>query len=187
MDIILFWKFEILENTSPFCKFPQKKWVRKNPRSWNNYHTPNLFKQPLSCCFEVNGKIGHEKFIWTPWISAQLPETFDLLWFMQFENPVFRAQSQRGEIPDFRRRRRANSQIPTWPLSQRTQGWNTSARESLAIDEILHRTNFASFCFHFKWWYRGIQISSLKSCNMQEIKICRHGCLGFCYVLMHFT
>ena len=41
----------------------------------------------------INGKMDLEKLIWTPSISAQLPETFDLLWARPFENHVFRPQS----------------------------------------------------------------------------------------------
>ncbi len=36
-----------------------------------------------------------------------------------------------------RRLRRTNSQIPTWPLSQRTQGWNTSARKPSLVKQGL--------------------------------------------------
>ena len=46
-------------------------------------------KQSLSCFFDINGEMDLEKLIWTPSISAQLPETLDLLWGKPLENLVF--------------------------------------------------------------------------------------------------
>ena len=63
--------------------------ILKNPVSWNNSHTPNPFKPPLSRCFDINGKMDLEKLIWTPSISDQLPETFVLSWFKLFETLFF--------------------------------------------------------------------------------------------------
>ena len=81
-------------------KLPRKV-VLENPRSGNNSPTSNLNFQPTSCFFHIDGKMDLEKLIWTPSISAQLPETFDLLWAKPFENLVFRLQAQGGKVPDF--------------------------------------------------------------------------------------
>ena len=51
--------------------------------------------QPASL---MNEKLDLEQLVWTPSISAQLRETFDLSWAKPFENPVFRPQSQGGKI-----------------------------------------------------------------------------------------
>ena len=133
----------------PFSNF-RKKWGVENahPGASNfrnqmgfgkssNSPNPNLVKQPLSWIVDINGKMDLEKLIWTPSISAQLPETFALSWTRPFENHVFRPQSQGAKILEF--------QTPPAPPadklsnpdpgpSQRTQRWNTSAGETLAVD-----------------------------------------------------
>ena len=95
-----FWKFEILVKMSGSHCLNLHKTCFENPRSWNNSPTSNL-NFSLSLFFDINGKMDLKTLVWTPSISAQHPQTFDLLWAKPFENHVFRPQSQRGKIADF--------------------------------------------------------------------------------------
>ena len=87
-----FWKCRLL-----MFQIPAKK-DKTNPKSWSNSPTPNPSKQPLSRFVDIHWKMDLKKLIWTPSISAQLPETFDLLWGKPFENLAFQPQSQGGKI-----------------------------------------------------------------------------------------
>ena len=138
-----FGKLALLKNVHPTClKLPQANRVLKNPTFWTSSYTANPSKQPPSLFFDINGKVDLEKLAWTPSTSAQIPETFDLLWAKPFKDHVFWPQSQKGKI--------LNVQTPPVPapdelsspdpsLSQSAQGWNTSTRETLAIDQISSR------------------------------------------------
>ena len=104
---IVFWK------CPPWCfAFPEKHGFGKSRNSQN----PNPFKQPLSWMFDINGKMDLETLIWTPSISAQLPETSVLLWAKSFENLVFDLNPNGAKSQISRRRWcRTNSQIPPDP------------------------------------------------------------------------
>ena len=115
-------------------KFPQKMGL-KNPRSGNNSQL-EIPSNSHSQFFFISGKMDLEKLVWALSISAQLPETFVLLWAKLFEISVFRPQSQGGKIPDFQSPLAPPDKLsnPDPGPSQRTQGLNTSARETLAVD-----------------------------------------------------
>ena len=140
-----FWKFEILETCpGPICQIPAKKRLWKCP-SWcfkfqqkngfgksSNSQNPNLHFQPFTKLFDIYGKMDLEKLIWTNPIWEFITDIFDLWWAKPFENHVFRPQSQGGQNPRFPDAAAELSNPDPGP-SERTQGWNTSARETPAV------------------------------------------------------
>ena len=98
-DILEIWDFGKMPGSH--CPNPRRTLVLKKSRSWNNSTTSKSQFQPLSWFVDINGKIELEKLVWTLSISAQPPDTFVLLWFKVFKNPLFQPQSQGGKILDF--------------------------------------------------------------------------------------
>ena len=125
-----------------------KKMFWRIPGKRTNSHTPNRLDQPLSWLLDINEKRDLKKLVWKLSISAQLLETVDLLCAKPFENHVFWLQSQGGKITDFQAPPAPTAAAPdklsdpNLTLLPRHQGWNTSARETLAVD--LYR-----FCHHY--------------------------------------
>ena len=123
----------------------------KRPHRVNRAHWPikenSIFCFSIFCIFPVHEKMASDgpkcgrEFLF---LLIQTLPTFwaERIWILRisifyFLDPKFLdvqvSRSPKDKIPRFpgsqisrRRRRRTNSQIPTWPLSQRTQGSNTS-------------------------------------------------------------
>ena len=90
--------------------------------------------------FDIHGKLDLEKLVLKLSISAQLPETSDLLCPKPFENLVLRPQSEGYKILNFQMTAATATtdklSSPDPGPSQRTQERNTSARKSLAVDQL---------------------------------------------------
>ena len=97
---------------------------------------------------------------WAEWIFILRTFIFWFVWAPYFQNSRF-PDFQISRFPDFqisgrrwrRRRRRKNSQIPTWPLSQRTQGSKTSqGAKSPCCDFFVVVAIFAMTFYQFRYW-----------------------------------
>ena len=141
----------------------RQKTVLKNPRSWNNSPTPNPFKQPLSWIFDIHRKMDLEKLVWTPSISAQLPETFELLWAKRFENHVFSASIPKG----------AKSKIPRFwilcrlwrmPIAEKRGRESTRVVWSLLLSPELQQ-RFLPKCAHLLVGFGQQQFAKLIACR----------------------
>ena len=58
--------------------------------SEKNSHTSNTLKQPLSLFIDINDNLDREELVQKLSVSAQAPETFDLLCPKAFENLIFK-------------------------------------------------------------------------------------------------